>query len=205
MKEQRCVDEQIVPFKAKNGLKQYKSKKRKRWGYKIYVLTDSSVIAYNFEVHTGPILPINGMPDIGESGNIVLQLASIVPDNQYHKLFFDNWFTSVNLQTILEKKKIQCVGTVRPNRLAGCSFSKDKDMGRGTFEEKAASHDGVQLRAVKWHDNHADHLLFTFASANQTTSVQRWDKSKKAAVHFILLLIVSLSVVSFSVFFYIAP
>lgn len=125
------------------------------------------------------------MPDIGASGNIILRLASIIPGNQSHKLFFDNWFTSVDLQTILQKRKIHCVGTVRQNRLAGCSFSEDKAMkkkGRGAFEEKATSHDGVQLRAVKWHDSCAVHLLSTFASANPTISVQRWDKKKKEAV-----------------------
>nr|XP_033947791.1 piggyBac transposable element-derived protein 2-like [Pseudochaenichthys georgianus] len=57
-----------------------------------------------------------------------------------------------------------------------------KKKGRGTFEEKATSYDGVQLRAVKWHDNRAVHLLSTFASANPTISVQRWDKKKKETV-----------------------
>ncbi|KAF3837628.1 hypothetical protein F7725_009396, partial [Dissostichus mawsoni] len=106
MDERLCVDEQIVPFKGRSGLKQYNPRKPKRWGYKIC--------------------------------------------NQSHKLFFDNWFTSVDLQTILQKRTIHCVGTVRHNRLAGCSFSDDKVMkkrGKGTFEEKATSYDGVQLRA----------------------------------------------------------
>ncbi|KAJ4929590.1 hypothetical protein JOQ06_018613 [Pogonophryne albipinna] len=91
----------------------------------------------------------------------------------------------VDLQTILQKRKIHCVGKVRHNRLAGCSFSDDKVMkkkGRGTFEEKATSYDGVQLRAVKWHDNRAVHLFSTFTSANPTISVQRWDKKKKETV-----------------------
>ena len=35
MKAKFCVNEQIVPFKEKNGLKQYNPKKTKRWGYKI--------------------------------------------------------------------------------------------------------------------------------------------------------------------------
>ncbi|KAK1882966.1 PiggyBac transposable element-derived protein 2 [Dissostichus eleginoides] len=136
MDEGLCVDEQIVPFKGRSGLKQYNPKKTKHWGYKIYVLSDSNGIAYNFQVHTGPMSPMDGMPDIGASGNIVLRLASIIPGNQSHKLFFDNWFTSVDLQTILQKRKIHCVGTVRQNRLAGGSFSDDKVMkkkGRGTF------------------------------------------------------------------------
>ncbi|KAJ4937706.1 hypothetical protein JOQ06_002338 [Pogonophryne albipinna] len=157
--ERLCVDEQIVPFKGKSGLKQYKPRKQKRWGYKMYVLSDSNGIAYNFQVHTGPIFPMDGMPDIGASGNIVLRLASIIPGNQSHKLFFDNWFTSVDLQTILQKKKIHCVATVRHNRLAGCSFSDDKVMkkkGRDLAEKKRrGSASSVPSTPVR--QDHTDH------------------------------------------------
>ena len=60
-----------------------------------------------------------GNKDIGASGNIVMQLASLIPKNQGHKLLFDNWFTSVNLQVQLEKIGIHSLGTVRQNRLRG--------------------------------------------------------------------------------------
>lgn len=82
-------------------MKQYNPKKPKRWGYKVFVLADSSGMVYNFEVYTGCISPCNGQPDIGASGNIVLTLSSIIPDNISHKLYFDNWFSSVDLQMLL--------------------------------------------------------------------------------------------------------
>lgn len=125
------------------------------------------------------------MPDIGASGNILLGLASITPDNQSYKLFFDNWFTSVDLQVTLQKKKIHCVGTVCQSRLAGCNFSEDlamKNKCRGAFEEKETKHDGVQLKAVQWYDNRAVTLLSTYASANPTVSVGRWDRKQNEAV-----------------------
>ncbi|KAL3045317.1 hypothetical protein OYC64_013561 [Pagothenia borchgrevinki] len=50
MDERLCDDEQIVPFKGRSGLKQYNPRKPKRWGYKIYVLSDSNGIAYNFQL-----------------------------------------------------------------------------------------------------------------------------------------------------------
>uniref|UniRef100_A0A9J8BZG4 PiggyBac transposable element-derived protein domain-containing protein n=2 Tax=Cyprinus carpio TaxID=7962 RepID=A0A9J8BZG4_CYPCA len=183
--ENLCVDEQIVPFKGKHPMKQYNPKKPKRWGYKVFVLADSSGMVYNFEVYTGCISPCNGQPDIGASGNIVLTLSSIIPDNISHKLYFDNWFSSVDLQMLLEKRKIHCIGTVRTNRLAGCCLPTDQDMkrkGRGAFEEKETIYNGVTLRAVKWHDNRAVTLLSTFASANPATTVMRWDKKKKTTV-----------------------
>ncbi|KAM4623623.1 piggyBac transposable element-derived protein 2-like [Polymixia lowei] len=184
MDEMLCVDEQMVPFKGKSLLKQYIPMKPKRWGYKIFVLADHHGIVYNFDVYTGSIQPRPGFPDIGASGNIVLQLAAAIPTNVSHKLFFDNWFGSVDLQLVLEKEKIHSVGTVRQNRHAGCTFMDDKAMkakGRGTHQEKMTRH-GVNLWAVKWFDNRPVTLLSTFVAANPTTVVQRWDKKKKEVV-----------------------
>ena len=50
-----CIDEQIVPFKGKSGLKQYNPKKPKKWGYKLYVLSGIDGLIYNFQVYTGAI------------------------------------------------------------------------------------------------------------------------------------------------------
>ena len=40
------VDEQIVPFKGKSGLKQYLTKKKHKWGYEIFVLCDTKGIVH---------------------------------------------------------------------------------------------------------------------------------------------------------------
>ena len=102
--------------------------------------------------------------DIGSSGNIVMQLASVIPKNQDHKLYCDNWFTSVNLHVELEKIGIHSLGTVRRNRLRGYAFSSEKELkakGRGTFEEKTNVVDNIKLRATVWLDNCAVPLLTT--------------------------------------------
>ncbi|XP_051948260.1 piggyBac transposable element-derived protein 2-like [Xyrauchen texanus] len=165
MHEMLCADEQIVP------------------------------IIHNFEVYTGTITRAEGKPDIGASGNIVLKLCSVIPTNQSFKLFFDNWFCSIDLQVQLEKMKIHSVGTVRSSRLPNCTFTEDKTMkkkGRGTFEEKETKFEGVNLRAVKWHDNRSVHLLSTYAAAYPTTLVKRWDKKTQKVVEVVRPNIVSI-------------
>ncbi|KAL1277222.1 hypothetical protein QQF64_023895 [Cirrhinus molitorella] len=102
-----------------------------------------------------------------------------------HKLFFDNWFTGINLQVQLEKLKIHSVGTVRLSRPVGCTFMEDKQIkvnGHGTFVEKQATYDNVTVRAVRWFDNCSVILLSTFAAANPVTMVERWDKKKNEVV-----------------------
>uniref|UniRef100_A0A671TTC3 PiggyBac transposable element-derived protein domain-containing protein n=1 Tax=Sparus aurata TaxID=8175 RepID=A0A671TTC3_SPAAU len=81
---------------------------------------------------------------------------------------------------------ISASGNIVQGRLAGCTFMDDQAMkakGRGTHEEKMASHNGVNLFAVKWFDNRPVTLLSTFVAAKPTTQVLRWDKKKKEVVH----------------------
>lgn len=92
-----CVDEQMVPFKGHSSLKQYLLKKPNKWGYKVFILCDTSELVHSFEIYTGKIQPVPGFPDIRASGNIVLHLTQVVDSDLNHILFFDNWFTSLKL------------------------------------------------------------------------------------------------------------
>jgi hypothetical protein len=90
MDEKLCVDEQMIPFKGKHKLKNYIKNKPKKWGYKAFVLCDSHGIVHNFELYTGKTKHDPTLPDVGVSGNVVLCLSKIIPQNMYHKLYFDN-------------------------------------------------------------------------------------------------------------------
>jgi hypothetical protein len=178
------IDEQVVPFKGKSRLRQYNPKKPKKWGYKVFVLSGINGLIHNFEVYTGKIDVCPGQPDLKPSANIVLCLLISVPRMMWYKVFFDNWFTGVELQTTLWKQGIACVGTVRGNRLPGCKLPEDKVMrkkGRGTMELQTATIQGVELRAVKWFDNRGVTLLSPYAAIEPVTTVQRFDR--KAGNH----------------------
>ncbi|XP_036320305.1 piggyBac transposable element-derived protein 4-like [Rhagoletis pomonella] len=72
LKSQLCVDEQICSTKARNNLKRYNPKKPKKWGYKIFVLCDTSGFAYSFEVESGAENIIEpGEPDLGAGIKII--------------------------------------------------------------------------------------------------------------------------------------
>lgn len=180
MEENLSVDEQIVPFKGRSCLRQYYPKKPHKWGYKIWVLCGASGYAYDFECYTGRSdnTLLEGEEDCGASGNVVIRLSRAIPANVNHKLFFDNYFTSPDLQLYLAKKGIWSIGTVRGNRIPQCSLKADVDLrklGRGAFDEKVAVVDDIEIASVRCFDNKAVTLLSTFAGCQPTTEVTRWN------------------------------
>ncbi|XP_032364124.1 piggyBac transposable element-derived protein 3 [Etheostoma spectabile] len=180
MGEKLAVDEQMVPFKGRNRLKQYLPSKPKRWGYKILILAGSDGVPHNFEIYTGRVVQHPELPDVGASGNVVLRLAEPIPTQQNYKLFFDNWFTSVPLILTLAHQGIHCTGTIRGNRLPGVNLMCDAELkrtGRGSFEQKTAMVGETTLHAVKWYDNRSVSLLSDYIGAHPVTEVDRRDCS----------------------------
>lgn len=62
--EKLSINEQIVPFKGRSRLRTYNPKKPKKWGYKIFVLSGTDGLVYNFKIYTGSINPVPGQPDV---------------------------------------------------------------------------------------------------------------------------------------------
>ncbi|XP_035742493.1 piggyBac transposable element-derived protein 3-like [Vespa mandarinia] len=174
-KIRHILDKLIIPFKGRYRLKNYMPKKPKKWGYKAFLLCDSSGLIYNFEIYTGKVIRDPELPNVGSSDNVVLRLAKIIPKQLFYKICFDNWFLTLPLVTELEKLGIQSVATVRSNRLKNCEFSSDKVMktkGRGSYEILSTSIDRVTINAIKWYDNKAVHLMSTFCEVEPVDIVK---------------------------------
>ena len=65
--EKLRIDEKMVPFKGKSGLKQYNLQKPNKWRYKLYVLSGIDGLIHNFEVHIGVIGVCPNQPDLKAS------------------------------------------------------------------------------------------------------------------------------------------
>jgi len=181
--ESLCVDEQVVPFKGRSRLKQYNKSKPHKWGYKIWVLSGKSGFAYDMEVYTGKENHVLAEEkDCGPSANVVVRLARTIPPVG-HKLYFDNYFTSIDLLVYLEHQPIQSIGTVRVNRLQGFSAKSEKDLkkiGRGSMAEYTTDVDGVTITFVQWYDNKVVNLLSTYVGTEPRIKVMRWFSAQKA-------------------------
>ena len=60
----------------------------------------------NFEIHTGALQPCPNQRDLKASGNVVMTFLLNVPRFKCHKLYFDNWYTSVDLVKYLHNQGI---------------------------------------------------------------------------------------------------
>ncbi|XP_067939843.1 piggyBac transposable element-derived protein 3-like [Watersipora subatra] len=104
-------------------------------------------------------------------------------EGKYHKVFFDNLFTTMELLKTLREKKILSTGTLRKNRLLGAEniLAEDKSMKRrGEFSYTTSQCD---VTVVKWNDNSFVHTASTFAGVEPLSYVERWDKKEKAKVN----------------------
>ena len=106
----------------------------------------------------------------------LFSILEAVPRSINHKLFYDNFYTTIRLQVELYQIGIYAVGIVRQNRLPGLVMKKGKDLPRerrGAMHDGAAEVDGVQICPVKWYDNNAVNCLSTLHVCHPVNFVQR--------------------------------
>ena len=177
--EKLSADEQIILFKGRSIMKQYMPKKPHRWGYKMFVLAGGdSGICYDFNFYRGK----ESKSKYGFCTQVVLDLCETIPRSINHKLFCDNFYTTIKLQVELYKLGIYAVGTVRSNRLPGLVMKSEKDLsreGRGAMDHRITEVDGVQICAVKWFDNSVISCLSTLCACHPVDFVQRWSNKEK--------------------------
>uniref|UniRef100_A0A0L8HE04 PiggyBac transposable element-derived protein domain-containing protein n=1 Tax=Octopus bimaculoides TaxID=37653 RepID=A0A0L8HE04_OCTBM len=136
-----------------------------------------------FDLYTGKRDSPNKTENaFGLGGNIVLDLIDVVgvPGNTGFKIFFDNYFTSIQLMEKLFEKGICASGTCRENRTARCPFKMKTEMKacpRGTADFKSTSN----TVTVKWKDNNGVVLLSNFETYKMST-VECYDRPQKKYV-----------------------
>jgi len=107
-----AVDEAMIPFKGQSSLKQYMPKKPVKRGFKVWVRVDSlNGYICEFMVYVGKE---GGRTEVGLGQKVVERLTRVVVGGHYH-IYFDNFFTDVELEHLLADGIYSC-GTIRSNR-----------------------------------------------------------------------------------------
>lgn len=182
--ESQSVDEQIIPTKGRSPIRQYLPMKPNKWGIKIWARCAVTGMLLDFEVYTGK----GGNPPTacGVGGDVVLRLCDSLPDHVSNvKLYFDNYFTSIELLLKLAERRIWATGTIRKNRTKGCDkvLESEKDLkkrGRGSFDWRADQANGVLV--VRWMDSGIVQLASNYATPERGAPCQRFNAQQKTKV-----------------------
>lgn len=176
-----CVDEQLCSTKARHYLKQYLPLKPHKWGFKLFVLSGVSGFAYKFEIYSGMEnknrLPTE--PDLGASANVVVRLCRHVSTNEFYRVYFDNYYSSIPLVVYLATRGIYSLGTIRRNRIPNCKLPPENQLKkeqRGASCEYVANANGTDVSTVVWKDNKIVTLTSNFAGELPLQEVERFDK-----------------------------
>ncbi|KAG0433428.1 PiggyBac transposable element-derived protein 4 [Dictyocoela muelleri] len=173
--EMLSLDESLMKFKGRLSYIQFNPSKRARFGIKFYKICESkSGYCSGFKIYTGNDKNID--PSVSASESIVMKMVKPFLGKGY-TLFLDNWYSSPQLYFNLLKKKINVIGTVRPNRKNMPKTLVLDKLKRGEVATQSTS----GLLALKWKDKKDVYLLSTKHKNSEIidTGKMRWDKKKK--------------------------
>ena len=164
------IDEAMIPFKGRSSMKQYLPLKPVKRGFKVWAMADAhNGYMYDFNVYTGA----TGNREMGLGEKVVLTLAESVK-GRHHQLYFDNYFTSINLLTKLLSEGTYGCGTIRTNRK---QYPSEISVEAQRFQRgESAFRQSGNLVTTAWKDNKVVNVASTLADPSETTSVDRRQK-----------------------------
>ncbi|CAH1967978.1 unnamed protein product [Acanthoscelides obtectus] len=186
------IDETMVPYKGTRAgnLRQYMKNKPHKWGYKFFMRAGVSGLIYSFIPYQGKntfsLLDGTAMQlaenelAMGVGSSVVIALTKTIQNPAHSIVYFDNYFSSVNLFLYLKHRfNIYSLGTLRNNRLNGCQLISDKELlkkGRGKYDYKSTNRECI---IVKWADNKCVLIGSTIHGVSPENTLRRYCKEKK--------------------------
>lgn len=167
--EYLAIDESMIKFKGRSSLKQYMPKKPVKRGYKVWMLCASTGYNLKFQIYTGK-------SNDGVERDLGARVVKTLVDDlagKYHRVFFDNYFTSYYLLKDLAEAGIYACGTVNASRKHLPNLKSDKMMKRGDTDYSVSND---KLCCLKWRDKRTVHLLSNFHDPADEVQVNRKEK-----------------------------
>lgn len=168
--ERVAIDESMVKFTGRSSIKQYMPKKPIKRGYKIWMKCASTGYCLAFSFYQGK----EGDKVQKGLGEKVVKTFCDDLESKNHKVYFDNYFNSYNLQTDLQKKSVLACGTVNPTRKNLPTLKEDKKMCRGDIDYRVSN---TNVSFLKWKDKRSVYVLSNFHDPKETDTVKRRERT----------------------------
>lgn len=162
--EFQSIDESMIKFKGRSSIRQYMPNKPIKRGYKVWVRAGINGFIHEFQIYTGKIADITER-SLGERVVIDLTRQLVGRNNQ---LYFDNFFSSVQLMNRLQEERIYACGTMRKNRKGFAHLTEVKQRGESVWK---ASKSG--LVCLKWMDKKPILFISNFHNPQDVCNVTR--------------------------------
>ena len=170
------IDEQCIPFKGRHKCRCYNPNKPEKWHFKVFSLNDAITgYQWNFMLYRGKEdyasygdgnLTATSYPCYALTDDPILWMKNYI-------LYTDNWYTSLMLAILMNKRMIQVCGTIKKNVKGSpkehqfAKTGRDKKE-RGDMKQVKTNVDGTHLHYTSWMDKKPVHVLSTFAASKDT-------------------------------------
>lgn len=146
-------------------------KKPKKIGIKIWALCEAKTgYCCNFQVYTGKT--DGAGQESGLSYRVVFDLVTPYL-NKWHRVFFDNFFSSVKLVSDLLKEHTLACGTIQAKRVNLPTDISDGKFYRGQVKFWSCGN----LSVVRWKDKRDVHAISSWHSSKMVTIPPRRDEA----------------------------
>ena len=164
------IDEAMIPFKGRSSLKQYMPLKPIKRGIKVWMRADANNgYVSAFEVYTGKK---GNTAEKGLGAKVVKGLTEQL-NGTYRHVFYDIFFSSVDLALDLFRAGLYSCGTLRSNRKGFPALLKPVvKKGLGTRGNNKTYQQG-NLTVSVWQDNRPVTLISTNSDPTTTSFVER--------------------------------
>ena len=177
--EHISVDESMILFKGRSSMRQYNPMKPIKRGYKIWARAGMDGYMSKLSIYQGKKGETENLDApvcFGLGEKVVLYLTNDL-FGKNHKVYFDNYFSSVQLAKYLGLNKVLSSGTICTNRKCLPTMKGDKELNLGDFDNRISNQD---IAVYKWMDNKAVNVISNFhrAECEEISRTQK-DGSKK--------------------------
>ena len=180
------IDEMMAKSYARTSMKQFIRGKPVRFGLKFWGLCTADGYLLNFDLYCGKNSPVcDKLGKCALGSRVVLNLlepffAKIAAGkiSLYH-LYFDNFFTNLDLVVHLNKLRLKCTGTIRENRVREKNIINKKSQ-RGTYTVKHDVNSGMNYVTVM--DSKLVSVVSTAAGVTPSLPTKRYCSNEKTKI-----------------------